>query len=47
MNLSIKKYLENKPLFYKDIKYENINIAFSFLKKEISIPRTVHIIGTN
>lgn len=47
MNLSAKQYIENKPLFYKEIKYENIYIAFTLLKKEINIPQTIHIIGTN
>ena len=40
-------FLENKPLYYKEIDHERIDIAYRVLQPHIGQPRTVHIVGTN
>ncbi len=40
-------FLEKKPLYYKEIDYERIHIAFALLNPHIKQPRTVHVVGTN
>jgi len=44
---SLNVFLEAKPLYYKEIDYERVHVAFGMLKPYIKQPRTVHIVGTN
>ena len=41
------RFLEDKPLYYKEIDHERVHIAYGILKPHIKQPRTVHIVGTN
>ena len=40
-------FLENKPLYYKEINHERVHIAYGLLKSHIKQPRTIHVVGTN
>ncbi|MCW8821169.1 MAG: Mur ligase family protein [Sulfurovum sp.] len=40
-------FLDDKPLYYKEIDHERVHIAYGMLKPYIRQSRTVHIIGTN
>jgi dihydrofolate synthase/folylpolyglutamate synthase len=40
-------FLEEKPLYYKEIDHERVHRAYGILKPHIRQPRTVHIVGTN
>jgi len=40
-------FLQNKPLYYKEIDHKRVHIAYGLLKPHIKHPRTVHIVGTN
>lgn len=40
-------FIEDKPLYYKEIDYGRIHIAYRLIKEKIHHPRTVHIVGTN
>ncbi|WP_309499221.1 bifunctional folylpolyglutamate synthase/dihydrofolate synthase [Sulfurovum sp.] len=42
-----QEFIEAKPLYYKEIDYERIHLAYASLKTEIRHPKTVHIVGTN
>ena len=44
---SFNIFLENKPLYYKEIDHERVHIAYGMLKPHIRRPRTVHVVGTN
>lgn len=44
---SFDTFLENKPLYYKEIDHERVHNAYGILKPHIRHPRTVHIVGTN
>ena len=44
---SLNVFLEAKPLYYKEIDYERVHVAFGMLKPYIKQPRTIHIVGTN
>lgn len=44
---SFNTFLENKPLYYKEIDHERVHIAYAMLKPHIRQPRTVHVVGTN
>ena len=41
------RFLEDKPLYYKEIDHERVHIAYGILKPHIKQPRTIHIVGTN
>ena len=47
MMQSFNTFLENKPLYYKEIDHERVHIAYGLLQPYIIQPRTVHIVGTN
>ncbi len=47
MMQSFNTFLENKPLYYKEIDHERVHIAYGLLQPYITQPRTVHIVGTN
>jgi len=40
-------FLDNKPLYYKEIDHKRVHIAYGMLKAHIKRPKTVHIVGTN
>lgn len=40
-------FIESKPLYYKEIDYGRIHLAYGLLKPQIRHPKTVHIVGTN
>ena len=40
-------FLEEKPLYYKEIDHQRVHQAYGVLKPHIQQPRTVHIVGTN
>jgi len=44
---SFSGFLENKPLYYKEIDHKRVHVAYGLLKPHIRQPRTVHIVGTN
>ncbi len=41
------RFLQNKPLYYKEIDHKRVHSAYGLLKPHIKQPRTVHIVGTN
>jgi len=43
----LKHFLDNKPLYYKEIDHKRVHHAYSLLKPHITQPRTVHVVGTN
>ena len=45
--MTLNVFLDDKPLYYKEIDHERIDIAYSLLKPHIKRPKTVHIVGTN
>jgi dihydrofolate synthase/folylpolyglutamate synthase len=44
---SFDRFLEDKPLYYKEIDHERVHSAYGMLKPHIKQPRTIHIVGTN
>lgn len=40
-------FLDDKPLYYKEIDHERVYVAYGILKPHIRHPRTVHMVGTN
>ena len=40
-------FLEQKPLYYKEIDHQRVHEAYTILKEHIRHPRTIHIVGTN
>jgi len=43
----LDNFLENKPLFYKEINRARMPNAFKFVQGAFKIPKIIHIIGTN
>jgi dihydrofolate synthase/folylpolyglutamate synthase len=43
----LEKFLESKPLYYKEIDLERMPRAWKFLQDKIKLPKIIHIIGTN
>ena len=43
----LTKFLETKPLYYKEIDHKRVHTAYDRLKPYIRRPKTVHIVGTN
>ena len=41
------RFLEAKPLYYKEIDHERVHNAYGMLKPHIRQPRTIHVVGTN
>ncbi|HIP62086.1 MAG TPA: bifunctional folylpolyglutamate synthase/dihydrofolate synthase [Sulfurovum sp.] len=44
---NLKVFLDNKPLYYKEIDHKRVHSAYAVLEPHIKRPTTVHIIGTN
>jgi len=47
MHVTLDNFLENKPLYYKEIDHERVHIAYGMLNSHIKQPKTVHVVGTN
>jgi len=45
--MTLNVFLEAKPLYYKEIDYKRVHIAYELLKPQIKRPTTIHIVGTN
>ena len=45
--MKLEYFLENKPLFYKEINRARMPNAFKFVQGAFKIPKIIHIIGTN
>lgn len=45
--MTLKVFLEHKPLYYKEIDHQRVHLAYGLLKPQLKQPRTVHIVGTN
>ncbi|MGP1533517.1 MAG: bifunctional folylpolyglutamate synthase/dihydrofolate synthase [Campylobacter sp.] len=43
----LDNFLENKPLFYKEINRARMPNAFKFVQGTFKIPKIIHLIGTN
>ena len=43
----LDNFLENKPLFYKEINRARMPNTFKFVQDAFKIPKIIHIIGTN
>ena len=43
----LASFLEQKPLYYKEIDHERVHQAYAMLKPHINHPQTVHVVGTN
>ena len=44
---SLQRFLESKPLYYKEIDHERIRHAYARVKPHLKLPPIVHIVGTN
>ncbi len=47
MKNSFWKFIEEKPLYYKEIDHERVHKAYALLKPKIKQPLTIHVVGTN
>ena len=45
--MKLEYFLENKPLFYKEINRARMPNTFKFVQGAFKIPKIIHIIGTN
>ena len=45
--MQLLDFLQQKPLYYKEIDHERVHHAYGKIKPQIRRPQTVHIIGTN
>jgi len=45
--ISFKKFIEEKPLYYKEIDHKRVHNAYAILEPCIKKPITIHIVGTN
>ncbi len=43
----LEEYLDAKPLYYDEIDYERMPRIYEKIKKQIKIPKIIHLIGTN
>ncbi|SFV58670.1 Dihydrofolate synthase @ Folylpolyglutamate synthase [hydrothermal vent metagenome] len=46
-SISFESFIENKPLYYKEIDHERVHKAYAILKPYILRPLVIHIVGTN
>jgi len=47
VNNSFWQFIEQKPLFYKEIDHKRVHKAYALLKPYIQQPLTIHVVGTN
>jgi len=45
--MTLKKYLEEKPLYYDEIDYTRMPRAYESIKKYLKLPKIIQIVGTN
>lgn len=45
--MKLEYFLENKPLFYKEINRARMPNAFKFVQGAFKMPKIIHLIGTN
>ncbi len=45
--MQLLDFLQQKPLYYKEIDHERVHHAYQKIKPQIRRPQTVHIVGTN
>ena len=45
--MSLVKFLDGKPLYYKEIDYGRIIRAFATIKEHIKPFKIMHVVGTN
>ncbi len=45
--MDFNTFLDNKPLYYKEIDHARVHLAYALLKPRIKQPRTIHVVGTN
>jgi len=45
--MTFSSFLENKPLYYKEIDHTRVHNAYAILKPHLKQPRTIHVVGTN
>ncbi len=45
--ITFKEFIEEKPLYYKEIDHKRVHNAYTLLKPYIKRPIIIHIIGTN
>ena len=45
--MTLGEYLEQKPLYYKEIDYERFPMIWEKYKRAFTLPRIIHIVGTN
>jgi len=41
------EFIEDKPLYYKEIDHERVHEAYAILKPHLHQPLTIHLVGTN
>ena len=44
---SFEQFIEEKPLYYKEIDHKRVHKAYALLKPHLRQPLTIHIVGTN
>lgn len=47
MKSSFQQFIQEKPLYYKEIDHERVHKAYALLKPHIKQPLTIHVVGTN
>ncbi|HHD81685.1 MAG TPA: bifunctional folylpolyglutamate synthase/dihydrofolate synthase [Campylobacterales bacterium] len=47
MKSSFECFIDEKPLYYKEIDHERVHKAYAILKPYIRQPLTIHVVGTN
>jgi dihydrofolate synthase/folylpolyglutamate synthase len=45
--ISFEKFIEKKPLFYKEIDHARVHKAYAILAPHIQKPMVIHVVGTN
>jgi dihydrofolate synthase/folylpolyglutamate synthase len=45
--ISFEHFIEEKPLFYKEIDHKRVHIAYAMLEPYIQKPVLIHLVGTN
>jgi dihydrofolate synthase/folylpolyglutamate synthase len=46
-SLVFEHFIDNKPLYYKEIDHKRVHNAYAILKEHIKRPLTIHVVGTN
>ena len=45
--MNVNKFLNNKPLFYKEIDITRMPKTYELIKNKLNLPSVIHIVGTN